>query len=207
MSSQKCQDTPRSTKGHILGAQQFSPALSSPQQNLPGHGMCKHCQTLSMAPLLGVLPFSLPHYVGSSQMEKECSLDPVGRTELMPTRATASGMLDKGLKTRKQTPAGLRQVLVCFRKDWESRGNSPGELASTLGSGPDLRGWACILSRGGVLGGRERASLLGGVGVAVKLQGSSLGTRLRDRWKFKYSWPLNSGVWTARVHLHTDVFQ
>lgn len=96
---------------------QFSPALSSPQQNLPGHGMCKHCQTLSMAPLLGVLPFSLPHYVGSSQMEKECSLDPVGRTELMPTRATASGMLDKGLKTRKQTPAGLRQVLVCFRKD------------------------------------------------------------------------------------------
>ena len=36
-------------------------------------------------------------------------------------------------------------------------------------SGPDFQGRVCILSRGGVLGGRERKSLWGGCGVLVWL--------------------------------------
>lgn len=49
-------------------------------------------------------------------MEREPSLDSVGRTELTLWRVTVSGLKQRAKKTVKQIPAGQRQELVCF---WE----------------------------------------------------------------------------------------
>lgn len=71
-------------------------SFSAFSRNFPGHSMCKHCQTPSLAPL--------PHYAGYSQMDKECSLDPVARTELILMRTAVSVKLDKWTeKTVKET--------------------------------------------------------------------------------------------------------
>lgn len=49
-------------------------------------------------------------------MEREPSLNSVGRTELTLRRVTMSGLKQRAKNTVKQIPAGQRQELVCF---WE----------------------------------------------------------------------------------------
>lgn len=152
-------------------------------------------------------------------MEKECSLDPVARTELILTRAAVSVKLDKGLKRpwrrhlRSEPSTGL-----FIGRHRRSRGTPSGALASTLG--PNLQGRVYAGGSRAALGGREggREIVCGpGEGGPTGLRTLEASGKFSGHWglkttgvetrKLKYSWSLkNKRVWTSRVHLHADAF-
>ena len=152
-------------------------------------------------------------------MEKECSLDPVARTELILTRAAVSVKLDKGLKRpwrrhlRSEPSTGL-----FIGRHRRSRGTPSGALASTLG--PNLQGRVYAGGSRAALGGweGEREIVCGpGEGGPTGLRTLEASGKFSGHWglkttgvetrKLKYSWSLkNKRVWTSRVHLHADAF-
>ena len=136
-------------------------------------------------------------------MEKECSLDPVARTELILRRAAISVKLDKGLKRpwrrhrRSEASTGL-----FIGRHTGSRGTPSGALASTLG--PNLQGrefagsWAALGGREG-----ERDCVCGpGEGGPTGLRTLEASGKFSGHWglkttgvetrKLKYSWPLKN---------------
>lgn len=68
-------------------------------------------------------------------MEREPSLDSVGRKELTLRRVTVSGLKQRAKRTVKPIPAGQRQELACF---WEGRESGSTYLES---AGPVPRIW------------------------------------------------------------------
>lgn len=143
---------PKINRGLMLGPHNSLHPLSSLQEPPQTQHMQALSNTLLGSTAASYSILSTP-YAGYSQMEKECSLDPVARTELILMRATVSIKLDKGLKRpwrrhlRSEASTGL-----FMGRHLGSRGTSSGALASTLG--PNFQGRVYAVSRD-VLGGKK----------------------------------------------------
>ena len=145
--SQKGQDTPRWTRGRVLGPHNSLQLLSSPQQVcintvkcFPGPAAVSF--TILFTPLCG------PHPDGERMQPRPC-----GPARADPYESSSVWFIrQRARKTVKQVAAGLRQALVCWWEDWEGRGPSSG---AWLALWAHISQGGCAHSGKGVLGGRE----------------------------------------------------